>query len=141
MTFMDISVRIREERERLGFSQPAFAAIGGATKQTQLRWEQGKTFPDASVLAQWERIGADTQYIISGKRSTAALHPDEEELLTRYRAASLDVRAAAVRALGENGKKDASPLISVGRDVHHHHAKGGRDYTVNTGDIKEKKGK
>ena len=66
---MPIGKRLREERERLGLSQPAFAAVAGTTKQTLFSWETGKTAPDGFQLAALATTGADVLYILTGQRS------------------------------------------------------------------------
>ena len=81
-----IGARIREERERLGFSQPAFAALADASKRSQIGWEQGRSFPDAAVMSAWSAAGADVSYIITGMRVT----PPNAPVLNRREAALLD---------------------------------------------------
>lgn len=94
-----IGERLREERERLGFNQTAFGAIGGVQKQAQLKYEKGERFPDASFLEAVSKVGADVQYIVTGQRSAQALTGDEEQLLTLFRAAPLAVKASALAGL------------------------------------------
>jgi transcriptional regulator with XRE-family HTH domain len=123
--------RLREERERLGFNQTAFGAIGGVQKQAQLKYEKGERFPDAAYLAAAAKIGADVQYIITGVRSSTALMPDEQELLRLFRAAPLAVKATTVAGLAAGTAIAGTPqsvVVSgsgnrVGvRDYHEHHA-------------------
>lgn len=85
---MTIGDRLREERERLGFNQPALAGLAETTKKSQIDYEKGISFPKANYLEVIARVGADIQYIITGVRSAAALAGDEEQLLQQYR--SLD---------------------------------------------------
>lgn len=91
--------RLREERERLGLSQSAMGEIGGVKKLTQLNYEKGSRFPDASYLASLAKFGLDVQYVVTGIRASNALPDDELELITFYRAAPLAVKAAALAAL------------------------------------------
>lgn len=105
---MNISDRIREEREKVGLSQAAFAGVAQATKVTQLRWEQGAAFPNAAVLESWAKIGVDVLYIITGQRSSSSslkpnLEADEQVLLSSYRAAPDPVRNAALAVLLSGG--------------------------------------
>ena len=86
----DIGQRLREERERLGLSQVAMSDIGGVKKLTQLRYEKGDSFPDAAYLAALSRFGLDVQYVVLGIHSPETYNDDEQELITRFRAASLD---------------------------------------------------
>ena len=96
---MSFFERLREERERLGFSQTAFGEIGGVKKLAQMNYEKGERKPDMEYLAAIANAGADVQYIITGVRSEMALTPDERQLLTLFRAASLTGKMAAVGAL------------------------------------------
>lgn len=67
-----IGGRLRGERERLRFSQAAFAAPAKASKGSQLNWEQDTTSPTAAVLAAFAEAGADVAYIITGAHCGAA---------------------------------------------------------------------
>lgn len=86
-----IGERIKEERERLGMTQPDFAAAAGAAKRTLIEWEKGNTSPTLVQLSALITIGADAQYILTGIRSGTApgavvLTVREEKLLDNYRA-------------------------------------------------------
>jgi transcriptional regulator with XRE-family HTH domain len=82
---MDIGKRLKEERERLGYSQPAFASLVNASKSSLIRWEAGTQMPDASALAAWAAIGLDVLYVVMGSRSPTTLNKREEALLDNYR--------------------------------------------------------
>lgn len=69
---MTIEDRLKEERGRLGFNQPDFAALAGRTKKTLIDYEKGATSPDAKFLAAIAAVGADVQYILTGIRSINA---------------------------------------------------------------------
>lgn len=112
---MSIGERLKEERERLGLSQPAFAAVAGAAKRTLIDWEKGATSPSAVQLAALSAIGVDVLYILTGQRTMDALSRDEQELLERFRAASLDGKMAALGAL--KGVTEASRKVTVAGDV------------------------
>jgi transcriptional regulator with XRE-family HTH domain len=92
-----IGMRLKQERKRLGMTQPDFALVGGVEKGTQINYEQDKRFPDVKYLLVIAAIGIDTHYILHGEPSQASLTKDEAELLFGYRA--LDVRGKVV-ALG-----------------------------------------
>lgn len=100
---MHMGERIREERERLGFNQSDFAALGSATRKTLFNWETGAAAPSAVVLAAWAKHGLDVLYVVTGQRGGAVATPrlsaDEQELLALFRAAPLAVKAAAIGAL------------------------------------------
>lgn len=121
--------RLREERERLGFNQTAFGAIGGVQKQAQLKYEKSERHPDTAYLEAIAKVGADVQYVVTGERSAGSLSADEQELLAHFRSAPLAVKAAmlAAGAAGSADKKTAkSEGITVtgsgnrtaGRDYH-----------------------
>lgn len=94
-----IGERLREERERLGFTQPAFGTIGGVQKLAQLKYEKGERFPGADYLAAVAKLGADVQYIVTGVRGAAALTEEEEQLVTLFRKAPLAVKASTLAGL------------------------------------------
>lgn len=94
-----IGERLREERERLGFTQPAFGMIGGVQKLAQLKYEKGERFPGADYLAAVAKLGADVQYIVTGLRGSGFLTDDESELLALFRRAPLPVKASTLAGL------------------------------------------
>ena len=105
---MPIGKRLREERERLGLSQPAFAAVAGTTKQTLFSWETGKTAPDGFQLEALATAGADVLYILTGQRAGGASAPPppravsegDRILLDNFHAAPAQVQAGVKTALG-----------------------------------------
>lgn len=108
--------RLKEERERLAFSQPAFAALAEASKSSQASWEKETAYPNAKVLQTWARVGVDVAYVLTGKRSgdAAALTSDESEMLGLFRAAPLAVKAAAMGALkGGSASPKKEPRYTV----------------------------
>lgn len=66
---MSVGLRLREERARLGLSQPAFAALAGASKGAQQNWEKDAASPNASALIAFAEAGADVLYILTGRRT------------------------------------------------------------------------
>ena len=102
---MPIGARLREERERLGMSQPAFAAIAATTKQTLFSWETGKTAPDGFQLSALAGAGVDVLYVLTGQRSQPvppqALLPEGDRiLLDNFHAAPPQVRDGVKTTLG-----------------------------------------
>ncbi|MFT0531622.1 helix-turn-helix domain-containing protein [Castellaniella hirudinis] len=71
-----IGMRLREERERLGYAQPAFAEIAGSKKRTLIDWEKGVSSPTAVQLAELAKVGVDVLYVLTGKRSNRATSHD-----------------------------------------------------------------
>lgn len=89
---MSIGERLKEERERLGFTQPSFAGLAETTKKSQIDYEKDLTQPKAGYLAVIAKVGADVQYIITGQRSVSVLPTDEALILEKYRRASEVIR-------------------------------------------------
>lgn len=86
---MNLCERIKEERERLGYSQTAFAALADASKHSQINWEKGAASPNAAALAAWAAAGLDVLYVVTGQRSqplppAAALPARQRALLDNY---------------------------------------------------------
>lgn len=79
---MPFGDRLREERERLGMSQPKFAALAETTKQTLFSWETSKTAPDGFQLAALHKAGVDVLFVITGKHTGAASAPPMPDLGT-----------------------------------------------------------
>ncbi|MGY8829660.1 MAG: helix-turn-helix domain-containing protein, partial [Pseudomonadales bacterium] len=104
---MTIGDRLKEERERLGFTQPAFAGLAETTKKSQIDYEKDLTQPKAGYLAVIAKVGADVQYIVTGERSGGALSDDEKALIINFRAAPIAVKAAMMAA-GAAGAAPAS---------------------------------
>ncbi|QUG76353.1 XRE family transcriptional regulator [Erwinia sp. E602] len=126
---VDIGIRLREERERLGFSQVAMGDLGGVRKQTQLKYEKGDNSPDATYLAMLSKFGLDVLYVVTGIRSAEGLKTDEQELLGCYRVAPLAVKAAALAALTAGSSVTESRAINVSGGSGNRIA--GRDYNEN----------
>lgn len=131
---MTIGDRLREERERLGLSQPKFAAIAGTTKQTLFSWETGKTAPDGFQMSALAEGGVDVLFVLTGQYVGDATPPlrlsrDEDELLAMYRDAPFAAKAAARGALEgflgalEKGPrkvaKTSSPDVHIGNMTNH----------------------
>lgn len=79
---------LREERERLGLNQTAFAEACGVKQLAQSNYENDKRKPDASYLLAAARLGVDMNYLFTGVRS-----PDHylvEPTLTHREFALLD---------------------------------------------------
>lgn len=86
-----ISDRLREERERLRFSQAAFGEIGGVKANAQGKYEKGERSPDASYLAALAERGVDVLYVVTGLRTPLlvdSLTAEESQLLEHYRTMS-----------------------------------------------------
>lgn len=115
---MNISKRFKEERERLGFSQSAFAELGDATKWSLINWEAGRQTPNGAYLAVIAEHGADVLYILTGKRSMAvaevALLPnDERGLLDSYRRCSPAAKKSLIQTAALLVTDQAMPGVTM----------------------------
>lgn len=101
---VSIGERLRDERGRLGLTQPALAAVGGVTKKTQVLYEAGERSPDAVYLAAVAAIGVDVLYVLTGQHAggvkpAPSLSAEEQMLVQYFREATPPVRRAAMGAL------------------------------------------
>ena len=106
--------RLREERERLSWSQQQAANSAGIRREMWARYEAGAE-PGANVLSALAAAGADVLYILTGERSGAVLTKDEGEMLTLFRAAPLMLKAAAIGALQGGSNQTEKPVRRTGR--------------------------
>lgn len=60
--------RLRRERERLGFTQKAFAEKVGVSRMTQVNYESGKRYPGEDYFAATQSLGVDGGYLVFGFR-------------------------------------------------------------------------
>ena len=116
--------RLKEERERLGLTQPAFAELAGAAKRTVIDWEKGVSSPTAVQLAAMASAGADVLYVVVGMRSEAAaeldlLPADERVLVDAYRRCNAEARRNLIQtaALLSAGM-GAAPVRKASSDQH-----------------------
>ncbi|MET5010552.1 helix-turn-helix domain-containing protein [Burkholderia pseudomallei] len=93
------SRRLKEERQRLGLNQTAFAALGGVSKDAQLNYENGSRRPDSTYLEAVAAHGVDVLYVLTGQRNVTELTADEVDVVRLYRVAPEAVRTAARAAL------------------------------------------
>lgn len=125
---MHMGERIRDERERLGFSQVDFAALAGATRKTLFNWESGAAAPNATALAVWADHGLDVLYVVTGQRSqpvpeTATLSPRQRALLDNFNNTSEEGKkiiegtadmAAKSTSPKRNAKRESEQLPTIG---------------------------
>lgn len=81
--FKEVGLRVKEERERLGYNQTDFAAIGGMGRKTQFDYESGARAPDGSYLIGIATAGADVQYILTGVHSVGVSDAVAADQLSR----------------------------------------------------------
>ncbi|WP_425324940.1 helix-turn-helix domain-containing protein [Lampropedia aestuarii] len=90
---MGISLRLQEERKRLGLTQEAAAARLDATKRSVINWEGGAALPGAEVLARYAELGANVLYILTGQRDSSQPQiASEQVLIDSYRRCSVQAQ-------------------------------------------------
>lgn len=78
--FRTIGPRLRQEREKLGFTQEDFAALVHVSRKAQMGWEKDATSPNAVILAAMAAAGVDVLYVVTGRREGLS-HSDEMDRL------------------------------------------------------------
>lgn len=68
-----ISVRLKQERKRIGLNQTSFCDAIDTALSSYVKYEQGKRSIPADKLLELEKTGADVCFILTGKRVT---HPE-----------------------------------------------------------------
>ena len=109
-TFVGIGERLKEERERLGLNQTDFAALAGASKNTQYNYEKGERSPDANYMAAAAMQGVDVLYVITGTRTpqpSACFSDEETEFVEILRAMDDADRAVLNRTARAFAKANA----------------------------------
>jgi transcriptional regulator with XRE-family HTH domain len=71
-----LGARLREERERLGFSQLAFGAVADVSLRTEQDWERGVSAVKSDFLTVVAQHGVDVLYVITGERLSSKLTLD-----------------------------------------------------------------
>lgn len=105
---MTIGQRLREERERLSFTQVEFAELAGTTKKSQIDYEKDITQPRAGYLATIATVGADVTYIVTGMRTFGVeMTRQQIELLDNFsKSGSLQQFLAKTIELAANLEKE-----------------------------------
>lgn len=112
-----IGVRLKDERTRLGLTQPALAEAAGAAKRTVIDWEKGVSSPTAAQLEALAQIGLDVLYVVTGLRSAPAvaeppgnyhLNRREQTLIENYRGSDEQGRRALEGAASAVAHRDGA---------------------------------
>lgn len=69
MLSAEISLRLTEERVRLGISQADMARRLGVTRETMRKWEAGLSAIGSEALSSAFQMGVDVQYVLTGVRA------------------------------------------------------------------------
>ena len=76
---------LKEERQRLGFTQATIAEHCGISREMWCRYERGANIPSGEVLHQFCQLGGDVQFVLSGARTASTLTEEENLLLEAFR--------------------------------------------------------
>lgn len=116
--FIEAGLRIAALRGAM--KQSVFAERLEIHRNSVIGWESGKRLPDGESLVRMAtEFGADINYLLTGKSGgiAPALRPDEEALLTNYRACNSDAREK-IRQIAQTAvnspKRAKKPSIQVG---------------------------
>ncbi len=93
----DTGTRLREERERLGYSERQIAQLLGVPLDVYGRFEKGEADPGIFRMPRLGACGFDVLYIITAERHIAV--EEESELLLRFRELSQRGRASIFTTL------------------------------------------
>lgn len=135
-----IASRLKEERERLGLTQPVFAEAAAAKKRTLIDWEKGVSSPTAVQLAALAAIGVDVAYVLTGSRSfkpEPAITQEQRMLVADYAACSPSDQAALRRTAAAMAMGMAGGTSAHGKSGQVFHGEVGQAVS---GNITNKKG-
>lgn len=76
--------RLRAERRAKGLNQRDFGKLAGVGLQTQSRYENGETQPNAEYLANLSDQGVDVLYVLTGNRIESALDKETADLVDDF---------------------------------------------------------
>lgn len=109
LSFDEIHIRLKQERERLMLTQEAFGEHAQAKKRTVADWESGKSSPTAVQLNLLSLIGVDVQFVVSGVRSvdiSSTLTDAEEQIIETFRNSNTEGRNAILAVVSLASKLD-----------------------------------
>ena len=111
--------RLRELRERLGYSQQDLAEKVETALQQIYRWESSKTDPSGDFITRLAKaLDTTTDYLLgldddpTGRRREEDLTPDERRLLVAYRTGRI---YELLRLLGESGASEMKQQPNIAR--------------------------
>lgn len=125
--------KMKEERSRLGFTQPQLAELLSSSKRTLVDWENEKSSPTAKQLIMMFKLGFDVSYLLTGVRSVQALSTEEQLILEKYRQSSAEVKnQMLLMLLGGGSQVSGVATGHTDRIVNHGNINQGTHY----GDVK-----
>lgn len=130
-----MSARLRQERLRTGLNQKDFGALAGVGLQTQNRYENQETQPNAEYLGRLAEHGIDVFYVLTGRRQIAdSLDHTTSAVIDDYLALPpllKRIATAALRAIRDEASAAVAPDDGAGTRTLHgrqleYHAQGAR---------------
>ncbi|KFA33402.1 transcriptional regulator [Xanthomonas vasicola] len=111
---MTVGKRLKEERKRLRLTQQEMADACGISKWAQLYFEKDQNMPGGAYLLAAHARGVDIVYVLLDQRTK--LDPSEAALVSAFRAAPQEVRAALLANLGSarDVSERAAPTVTFG---------------------------
>ncbi|MFK3888506.1 helix-turn-helix domain-containing protein [Sphingomonas sp. NPDC079357] len=106
---LDVGVRLRSERDRIGLNQADFGRAGGINRSSQAEYEGGKRACTASYLGQLREIGVDVGFVLTGARSTAQVEADAAEFVELSPRLNDDEKAALLLLARSIAHRNAKP--------------------------------
>lgn len=110
---MGYGERLREERIRLGLSQPELAAACGVSRNSQINYEAEKNSPAISYFQHAADRGMDIAYVISGVRALPQNFLKEERAVFMELSAREEGVLSRFRRLDETGKRAVDQMLSA----------------------------
>lgn len=104
----DLGARLKNERQRIGFPVPEFAAICGVSRATQFNYESGGRPPDADYFGKAYEAGVDVHYVITGHKAILTDN-DEFVVVDQYNVAASAGHGAV------NGDEESTGGLSFSR--------------------------
>ncbi|OHX10528.1 hypothetical protein BI347_20695 [Chromobacterium sphagni] len=81
-TIVNIGIRLRDERMRLGLTQSDAAKAADVGFSTYQTWEKDRS-PNAEALARLHSVGFDILYVVTGIKDESTLSNEDSSLLAR----------------------------------------------------------
>lgn len=93
--------RLRAARAEKRLNQNDFAALGGASTNSQVFYEAGKTPPKIDYLYRLAEHGVDIAYLLTGRRIEGELDFEQSMLIEMFEKLSLEARQSLMTLLLE----------------------------------------
>ena len=110
----DWGARLKQERLRIGASQEAVTH-----RNTQRSYEQERTAPDLNFLIEFESMGADIGFVLTGMRSADSVSAIEAELVSLCGMLSTDFVDALVALARSAANPAGRPIPPSDEGVGH----------------------